>query len=230
MAETFSHSWQPSWPGTEALFSRLTGFFTSRASLLISRLRQEGITNPLLPFSPPSVSFSVQCTFFSPPSPVVDKFFSAPSASRNTHHERRRFHLILLPPLPPAGIFLPGLAPLSLGPLKFCRPVVYPKRRLAFTRIRILCRPGPVVGDETTPMQKTQRGRPHLIPRGLLKPRGIRNCAIVARTPPLRYYEPKKKKKKRKKMSRFLRIILLFLREIPVVDFSCRVFFSSFFF
>lgn len=153
----------------------------------------------LLPFSPPSVSFSVQCTFFSPPSPVVDKFFSAPSASRNTHHERRRFHLILLPPLPPAGIFLPGLAPLSLGPLKFCRPVVYPKRRLAFTRIRILCRPGPVVGDETTPMQKTQRGRPHLIPRGLLKPRGIRNCAIVARTPPLRYYEPKKKRKKERK-------------------------------
>lgn len=31
-------------------------------------------------------------------------------------------------------------------------------------------------------------------------------------------------------MSRFLRIILLFLREIRVVDFSCRVSFSSFFF
>lgn len=31
-------------------------------------------------------------------------------------------------------------------------------------------------------------------------------------------------------MSRFLRIILLFLREIPVVDFSYRVSFSSFFF
>lgn len=31
-------------------------------------------------------------------------------------------------------------------------------------------------------------------------------------------------------MSRFLRIILLFLREIRVVDFSCCVFFSSFFF
>lgn len=195
MGETFSHSWQPSWPATGALFSRLTGFFTSRASLLISRLRQEGITNPL-PF-PPLVSFSVQCTFFSPPSPVVDKFFSAPSASRNTHHERRRFHLILLPPLPPAGIFLPGLV--SLVPLKFCRPVVYPERRLAFTRIRILCRPGPVVGDETTPMQKTQRGRPHLIPRGLLKPRGIRNCAIVAGTPPLRYRDPKKEKKKKER-------------------------------
>lgn len=150
--------------------------------------------------SPPPVSSSVHNALFFPLRlPLLTSFFSAPSASRNTRHEATK--VSPHPPSSSAGILspLPGLAPLSLGPVKFCRPVVYPRRRLAFTRIRILCRPGPVVGDETTPMQKTQRGRPHLIQRGLLKPRGIRNCAIVARTPPLRYYEPKKRRKKKER-------------------------------
>lgn len=61
--------------------------------------------------------------------------------------------------------FLPALVP-----LKFCRRVVYPTRGVRFYADSGPLSLEPVVGDATTPMQKTQRDRPHLILEAFLSP------------------------------------------------------------
>lgn len=159
---------------------RLAGFFT-RPSIAANLSSQSGGNHESPPFL---LSFFLGTMHFFPLRlPLLTSFFL-----RRAHREIRTTSdegFTSSSFRPPST-----LAPFRWAPLKFCRPVVYPKERSSLLRgFGSFVAPRPVVGDETTPMQKTQRGRPHLIPRGLLKPRGIRNCAIVGSwlggTPPL---------------------------------------------
>ena len=165
-------------------------FYRSSIAANLSFLASLGEENHLsfhlfAPFAP-----FVQCTFslrFS----VVDKpFFPlgrvASNASRNTRHERRRrfhFSLPLLFLLPAASSSQTALAPRVS--VRASPSEVLPPRCLSDERSSLLRGFGsfvalePVVGDATTPMQKTQRGRPHLTLRASFELFGIRNCTLL---------------------------------------------------